>query len=496
MKKTKTLLTALVLCSFCFTFSQNTCEDKITRAKEMLFENSPFHDETNTFKLLNSCADQGSVEAESLLGLLYLNGMGVPKNDKKAFELISNAAKKDFALAQYNLGRMYKTGTGCSIDFKEAIAWFEKATANGNQRAAYAMGYMYYKGLGVPQSYEHAIEWFEQSNDPMATHFLGLCYYLGYGVEPNENKALELLLNNPISNSETLVGYLQKNQKQKIEKDVNQVLEANTSETQKKLALKTTAFTSTATTNLEPVKPEEISGNWEGKLVQYDWSGKSIMRILPIHISFNNDKDNKNTQLEYAFLDQAQSISAVLQDDFMYFKTPFAFTLERLYSSNPRELSLDYEVLSIDFKKQTLNNSTYLMANMDTYVVNWKEYGPPTRLILKPKNTLILTEEEKAAQAAEEEMLLDLATQKEFIKGYPVPFESQLHISFELETAQTVQINLTGVNSGETLVIEPGKTMPAGNQTYNINTDFLSNGLYVIKVITPSVVYTRIVAKQ
>tara|TARA_B100000809_G_scaffold263060_1_gene315435 strand:- start:1494 stop:1631 length:138 start_codon:yes stop_codon:yes gene_type:complete len=40
---------------------------------------------------------------------------------------------------------------------------------------------MAYKGLGVSQDYYQAVYWFERSEDPMAKHFLGLCYYLGYG---------------------------------------------------------------------------------------------------------------------------------------------------------------------------------------------------------------------------------------------------------------------------------------------------------------------------
>ncbi|WP_303315436.1 hypothetical protein Q4Q34_15205 [Flavivirga abyssicola] len=56
---------------------------------------------------------------------------------------------------------------------------------------------MYYKRFGVSQNYQKAVYWFERSEAPIARYFLGLCYYFGYGVPANEDRALEILLNNP-----------------------------------------------------------------------------------------------------------------------------------------------------------------------------------------------------------------------------------------------------------------------------------------------------------
>ncbi|MGY5352464.1 T9SS type A sorting domain-containing protein [Wenyingzhuangia sp. IMCC45533] len=90
-----------------------------------------------------------------------------------------------------------------------------------------------------------------------------------------------------------------------------------------------------------------------------------------------------------------------------------------------------------------------------------------------------------------------LAEQKhEFIKLYPVPFENQLYINFELEQAETIQVKLTGINNGQTKIVEHGKQLQAGNQTYTVNASDLPNGMYVVKVITDSKVHTRIVVKQ
>ena len=100
-------------------------EQKLEKAKKLLFEDSPFNSGETIFKLINSCTNVGSLEAESLLGMLYLNGIGTKVNEVLAFKHVSNAANKGFANAQYNLGRMYKYGDGCDLNFETAIEWFE-----------------------------------------------------------------------------------------------------------------------------------------------------------------------------------------------------------------------------------------------------------------------------------------------------------------------------------------------------------------------------------
>jgi uncharacterized protein len=252
MKKYK-LLFLLFFSSILLTFSQNSCEEKVIEAKKLLFEKSPFTNGEMIFKLVFDCAENGNTEAEALLGLLYLNAVGTNQDNNLAFEYINRAAQKSFPNAQYNLGRMYKYGVGCDLDFETAIKWFEKATENGSQRAAYSLGYMYFKGLAVDQDYKKAIYWFEQSDDYMAQHYLGLSYYLGYGVEPNKDKALEILLTNPILNSKTLVTYIQNNKKEKIQKIVNQVIEENDSDLENDLSLENTVTSSSNSSSLKNV---------------------------------------------------------------------------------------------------------------------------------------------------------------------------------------------------------------------------------------------------
>lgn len=474
-------------------FSQETnCDSSIEKAKALLNENSPFNDEDIVFNLIEPCALAGNADAENTLGILYLKGIGTEEDATMAFNLFSKAANKGYANAQYNLGRMYKEGLGCTISFKNAINWFKTATDNGHQRAAYSLGYMYYKGLGVEQDYSQAIKWFENSNDPMAKHFLGICYYQGYGTSVDEERALGILLNNDIPNSASILSYIKGHQREITEEAVDEILEENSDANEAEDAIEN--LEETATTPMEdlpksePVAIEDIVGAWVGKLVQYDWSGEKIERILPIKLSF--DSTGNSIKLNYVFLEQEENIIASFQDDFMYFQTPFSFTLDKLYTSYKNELTLDYEIFSIDFKKQTISDNTYLIGNVDTYITNWKEYGQPTRIILKPQGS--------SANDENDEILLALAEQEDaFIKLYPVPFHDQLTVGYQLETKASVYIELISINGGNPIVILPTTPQEAGDYMCSIAVNpSIQEGLYVVRLIAGGQLYTRLIMKE
>ncbi len=74
-------------------------------------------------------------------------------------------------------------------------------------------------------------------------------------------------------------------------------------------------------------------------------------------------------------------------------------------------MTLDYELLSIHFKKQIIGKHTYLTGKIDSYIKNWKEYGQPTSIVLKRLDNDIDLEMLNALVAQEDQ----------FIKLYPNP---------------------------------------------------------------------------
>ncbi|MFD0989790.1 hypothetical protein ACFQ1R_06765 [Mariniflexile jejuense] len=467
--------------------AQEDCEKNLEKANSILLKKSPFGQQNTLFALVEPCALQGDAKAENYLGMFYLNGIQTKKDINKAFYYISSAAHKAYPEAQYNLGRLYKYGMGCELSFAKAMEWFEKATENGSQRAAYTLGYMYFKGYGVTQDYQKAVYWFNQSTDVMAVHFLGLCYYLGYGVPADENKALEFLLNNNTVNSKTLAKYIQAQQKEKNEVAIEATMQTNI-EVDSTYIQPEVISEINIETYQETLTKEMVAGEWIGKLVQYDWSGKTIERIVPISINFDAS-GNTAIGIKASINGQEKTASAQWQDGNIYIDTNLSFAMDRLYPDNPNELSLDYTVFTLVLQQKELLGTTYLTGTVDTFIESWTEYGQPMSLVLRPKDSV---------DALDTEILEALAAQEnQFIKLYPVPFNNSLTVQYQLETASEVFVELVGLHTAQHISILPNTTQQAGEYTYTIPIDSsLPEGYYVVRIIAGNQIYTRMIVKS
>ena len=103
--------------------------------------------------------EQGNVDAQRLLGVMYARGKGVAQDDKQAAAWYRKAAEQGDANAQGRLGGMYFHGRGVAQDDKQAVAWTRKAAEQGNVGAQGLLGEMYFNGRGVAQDYKLAYVW-------------------------------------------------------------------------------------------------------------------------------------------------------------------------------------------------------------------------------------------------------------------------------------------------------------------------------------------------
>jgi len=90
--------------------------------------------------------------------------------------LIEKAAAQGYAGAQTNLGWMYVNGIGVPRDYSKARQWYEKAASQGDVMAQNNLGWMYDNGRGVPRDYGKARQWYEKAasqGDVMAQNNLG-----------------------------------------------------------------------------------------------------------------------------------------------------------------------------------------------------------------------------------------------------------------------------------------------------------------------------------
>ena len=118
-------------------------------------------------------AEQGQAEAQSNLGALYDEGLGVPQDYVKARQWYERAATQGYAPAQYNLGQLYANGQGVPQDYVQARQWYEKAAVQGLAEAQYNLGELYANGQGVPQDYGKCAAVVGESRGPGIHEFLG-----------------------------------------------------------------------------------------------------------------------------------------------------------------------------------------------------------------------------------------------------------------------------------------------------------------------------------
>lgn len=186
-------------------------------------------DYAQTFELAKRLFIVGDIRGASRLGGLYLDGLGVPKNETRGLELIRKAVKAGWPPAEAKLGDMYKFGVGVTKDSHEAFVWYRQAADQGepyglarlgeayvkgegiaadpkqgvellrksaelgNQAGQYFLGWTYDRGTGVAQDYKEAATWYRKAADQglgPAQLRLGQMYAGGEGVTKDPNEAL------------------------------------------------------------------------------------------------------------------------------------------------------------------------------------------------------------------------------------------------------------------------------------------------------------------
>ena len=80
-------------------------------------------------------AEQGIPLAQSVLGYMYNEGIGVPQDYKESVKWYRKAAEQRFAEAQLNLGLMYVKGQGVLQDYVMAHLYWNIAAVSGDKNA-------------------------------------------------------------------------------------------------------------------------------------------------------------------------------------------------------------------------------------------------------------------------------------------------------------------------------------------------------------------------
>jgi len=132
-------------------------------------------------------------EAEWLLGMACRDGKyGYEKDTAKALAWLQRAADHKCPLAQNDLGIMYEDGNGVPKDGQKAVQLLEQAATGGSTDAMANLANIFIEGKVVPQDLDKGIAWAQRGanlGDPSSQLILGIVYERGLGVSLNFDQA-------------------------------------------------------------------------------------------------------------------------------------------------------------------------------------------------------------------------------------------------------------------------------------------------------------------
>ncbi len=119
--------------------------------------------------LLNGRYKIGGVVGKGGFGITYLaydlklDARVAVKDYSKAAEWFRKSAEQGYDEAQSNLGWMYINGLGVDVDYDEAYKWCKAGAEQGNVHGEYNLGLMYENGYGVEKDTDEAIYWYTKA---------------------------------------------------------------------------------------------------------------------------------------------------------------------------------------------------------------------------------------------------------------------------------------------------------------------------------------------
>ena len=108
-------------------------------------------------------ADRGHSKAQTVLGMFYLNGLGVEKDLETAVYWLEKAAAQGLREAESYLGRLYLDGKFVKKDLDKAEHWLLKAAQHGEREAQLRLGLMYMDDTWAKKDIKHAQVWLREA---------------------------------------------------------------------------------------------------------------------------------------------------------------------------------------------------------------------------------------------------------------------------------------------------------------------------------------------
>jgi len=163
--------------------------DKTDGVSRKLFEQAVEHftrgRHVEAANMLARAAEGDDAEAQNLLGVMSLNGLGVAQEPRRAAALFSAAAGHGLKEARYNLCNLLYNGLGIARDETRAQEQLLAAARAGHRPALRALGFLYHLAGDEARWQQLATRCFRlaaEAGDAQAKYALGMRLVQGHGV--------------------------------------------------------------------------------------------------------------------------------------------------------------------------------------------------------------------------------------------------------------------------------------------------------------------------
>lgn len=117
------------------------------------------NDQWSAYLKFQELAKQGDAASQAMIGRMYVEGLGAPRDLRTAVIFYEKAATQGHAAAQFQLAKMVANGAGTKQDLVRAAQWMEKSAQQGVLWAQLSLGQMYRDGAGVATDAVQALKW-------------------------------------------------------------------------------------------------------------------------------------------------------------------------------------------------------------------------------------------------------------------------------------------------------------------------------------------------
>lgn len=143
-----------------------------------------------------AAADLGNTYAMLQLASMLSEGLGLPRDAKRAFEWTLAAARAGSSFAMGRVGWMYHNGIGVPQDYLQAAQWYAQANERGELWTVFNLGLLYRFGNGVPENHPEARRLFRiaaEGGDSNGMRRLGYMLIYGQGGNLDRRAGLDWL---------------------------------------------------------------------------------------------------------------------------------------------------------------------------------------------------------------------------------------------------------------------------------------------------------------